>query len=188
MKSAPRQQGKGAIELIEEATHLLRTAPAAVLAGYYFGTLPFVLGLLYFWADMSRSPFANQHLTAWALGMALLFLWMKFWQAVFARKLRALISVEPAAPWNFSRGRRVFLAQAVLQPSGLFLLPLSLLPVLPFAWVYAFYQNLTALDDGEAAPLRRLFKKSCRQAALWPRQNHVGLAILLGFGFYVFLN
>ena len=189
MKSAPRrQQGKGAIELIEEATQLLRTAPAAVWASYYLGTLPFVLGLLYFWADTSRDPFANQHLTAAALGMALLFLWMKFWQAVFARKLRALISVEPAAPWNFSRGRRVFLAQAVLQPSGLFLLPLSLLPVLPFAWVYAFYQNLTALDDGEAAPLRRLFKKSCRQAALWPRQNHVGLAILLGFGFYVFLN
>ena len=188
MKSAPRQQEKGAIELIEEATHLLRTAPAAVWAGYYLGTLPFVLGLLYFWADTSRNPFANQHLTAAALGMALLFLWMKFWQAVFARKLRALISCAPAAPWNFSRGRRVFLAQAVLQPSGLFLLPLSLLPVLPFAWVYAFYQNLTALDDGESASWRSLFKKSCRQAALWPRQNHVGLAILLGFGFCVFLN
>ncbi|HEU0040440.1 MAG TPA: DUF4129 domain-containing protein, partial [Verrucomicrobiae bacterium] len=131
---------------------------------------------------------ANQHLTAAALGMALSFLWMKFWQAVFARKLRALISVEPAAPWNVSRGRRVFLAQAVLQPSGLFLLPLSLLPVLPFAWAYAFYQNLTALDDGESSQLRSLFKQSCRQAALCPRQNHLVLAILLGFGFYVFLN
>jgi len=98
MKSASRQQGKSGFELIEEATHLLRTAPVTVLASYYLGSLPFILGLLYFWADMSRDPYAPQHLTAAALGLALLFLWMKFWQVIFARKLRALISVEPTAP------------------------------------------------------------------------------------------
>ena len=75
MKSTPRrQQGKGALELIEEASHLLRAAPAAALAGYYLGSLPFVLGWLYFWADMSRDPDAPQHLTAATLNLTLLFL------------------------------------------------------------------------------------------------------------------
>jgi len=45
-----RQLDKGAIELIEEAVQLLRRAPAASLAIYYAGALPFVLALLYFWA------------------------------------------------------------------------------------------------------------------------------------------
>src|SRR6266850_4795168 len=95
-----RREGKGGIELIEEATHLLRTAPAGALATYYVGSVPFVLGLLYFWADMSRNPFAYQHLAGASLGMTVLFLWMKFWQVVFARKLRAAISGDPDAAWT----------------------------------------------------------------------------------------
>ena len=189
MKRAPRrQQGKGGLELIEEAVHLLRTAPFGALAGYYLGGLPFVLGLLYFWADMSRNPFAYEHLAGASLALGALFLWMKFWQVVFAQSLRAAISIVPAAKWNFARCRRVVLAQSALQPWGLFLLPLSLLPALPFAWVYAFFQNLTALDDGESPQVRTLVKKAIRQAALWPRQNHVVLLVLLAFGFLVFLD
>lgn len=183
-----RQQGQGGIELIEEATHLLRTAPAGALAAYYLGGAPFVLGLLYFWADMSRNPFAHQRLAGAALGMALLFTWMKFWQVVFARKLRAARARETGPAWNPARIRRVLASQATLQTTGLFLLPLSLIPALPFAWVYAFYQSLTALDEGETPRLRQLVRQAARQAALWPRQNHVALTVLLGFGVFVFLN
>src|SRR5688572_1560673 len=183
-----RQQGKGGLEIIEEAVHLLRTAPIGALASYYLGSLPFVLGLLYFWADMSRNPFAYQHLAVASLGMAVLFLWMKFWQVVFARKLHATVSIAPEVSWNFARCRQVFLAQAAWQPWGLILLPLSLLPVLPFAWLYAFHQNLTAVDDGDSPQLRVLARKALRQSALWPRQNHVVLLVLFGFALGVFLN
>ena len=58
------QQGKGAFELLEEAFHLLRLAPASTLAIYYLGSLPFILALLFFWSDMSRSAFAAQRLAA----------------------------------------------------------------------------------------------------------------------------
>src|SRR5262249_59201462 len=96
MKSTvAREQGKSALELLEEATHLLRGAPPGTLATYYTGAAPFVLGLLYFWADMSRSPFAAQHLASASLALGLLFLWMKFWQALFLRKVRAAISNTP---------------------------------------------------------------------------------------------
>ena len=183
-----RQPGKSGFDLIEEATHRLRTAPVATLAVYYLGAIPFVLGLLYFWADMSRSPFAGQHLIDSALGMAGLFLWMKFWQVIFARRLRAHVATEPAPHWTVRRWGRVVLTQAFVQPSSLFVLPLSLVPALPFAWVYAFYQNVTALDDGGPAGVLPLLKKSWKQAKLWPRQNHIILAMVTAFGFYVFLN
>jgi len=189
MKRVPRRQkGTSGLELIEEAVHLLRTAPSGALASYLLGSLPFVLGLLYFWADMSRNPFAYDHLPGASLALGGLFLWMKSWQAVFAQKLRAAISIAPAPTWNFARCRRVVLAQCALQPWGLFLLPVALVPVLPFAWGYAFFQNLTALNDGESPQLRALVRKSFRQAALWPGQNHVAILVLLAFGFLVFLN
>lgn len=182
------REGKAVFDLIEEAVHLLRTAPVAALTVYYLGTLPFVLGLLYFWTDMSRSPFAGRQLTGAALGMAALFLWMKFWQVIFARRLRAHVAAEPAPRWTVRRWGRVFLSQAFIQPTGLFVFPLSLIPILPAGWIYAFYQNTTALDDGGPEGVAALLKKSWKQAALWPRQNLLALAILAPFGLCVFLN
>ena len=82
-----RQAGRGALELLEEAVHLLRLVPAGVLLTYYVGALPFVLALLYYWADMSRGSFAADRAGAGAFVLALIFLWMKTWQAVFAAQL-----------------------------------------------------------------------------------------------------
>jgi hypothetical protein len=183
-----RQPGKGAIELIEEATHLLRSAPGPTLVGYYVGALPFVLALLYFWSDMSRSPAADQHLPGAALGVAVLFVWMKFRQAIFARHLRALISGDSLQSLQPREWCRILIAQTALQPTGFLLLPLSLFVVLPFASAWAFYQNLTVLADGDSTRLRPLIKRAATQAALWPAQNVVLLLALFGFGFYVFLN
>jgi hypothetical protein len=187
MKRARRQQGKSALDLIEEAVQLLRTAPAGTLAVYYLGVAPFVLGLLFFWADMGRSPFARQHLADASLGMALLFFWMKFWQSVFALQLRAQIAARPAPIVQFRRGARILLAQMILQPAGLLMIPLSLVPVFPFAWVYAFFQNATVMADGQTR-VPALLGKCRRQAALWPMQNSIALSVLLAFAFCVFLN
>ena len=140
-----RVRGRGSLEIIEEAVHLLRMSPGSTLALYYIGALPFVLGLLYFWADMSRSSTARDHCASFALGVSLLFLWMKTWQAVFARRFKARITDRPAPALTVSKLARVAVVQTVLQPSGLFLLALSLSIVLPFGWVYAFYQNVTVL-------------------------------------------
>lgn len=189
MKPAERRQrGRGAMELVEEAVHLLRRAPGGLLAGYYFGSLPFILGLLYFWADMSRSPFAAQHLSGSSLGLALLFLWMKFWQAVFAANLRARAGGSPPPRWGFRRCVRALIVQAALQPSAALLLPAALTIVAPFPWVYAFYQNVTALGDGEEREVMTALRRAWRQCLLWPRQNFVILILLTVFGFCIFLN
>src|SRR6266404_3480108 len=163
------QQGKGAVELIEEAFHLLRGVPASTLAAYYLGSLPFVLALLFFWSDMSRSALAGQRLAVGALGLSLLFFWMKTWQAMFAQELLARLSGEPVPAWTLSRFGRVTLIQGIFQPSGLFLLTIAFAILLPFGWTYAFYQNVTAL--GDAGELRQVFKRAWRQPRLWPLQN-----------------
>jgi hypothetical protein len=183
-----RRSDKPAFELIEEAVHLLRQAPAGVLATYYLGALPFVLALLFFWADMSRNAFASRMLVGEALGLAVMFVWMKAWQAVFARQLRALASNRPVPSMTLRRWTRILFTQCVLQPFGLFVLPLALPVLLPFGWVYAFFQNVTALDEGEEPGIGVLINKARRQATLWPRQNHVALLTMAGFAFFVFIN
>ncbi len=188
MKRDTQRQGKGGLELIEEAIHLLRTAPLSALACYHLGTLPFLTGLLFFWADMSRSPFADRHLAEAALGIAGLFVWMKFWQALFLRQLKATLLEAALPPLTLKCCGRILVSQAALQPTGLFVLPVALVLTLPFAWTYAFYQNLTALADGESAGLRLLWRHALRQAGLWPKQNHLLLLVLSAFGLFVFLN
>lgn len=183
-----RRSGKPAQDLIEEAVHLLRTAPVAALAVYYAGSLPFVLGALYFWADMGESPSARQHVVEAALGVSLLFLWMKFCHALFARRLRAHLADEKSAAPGWRDAARVALWQAVLQPTGLFLLPLAAVTVLPFPWVCAFYQNLTALAEAEIPGARALIGKAARHARLWPQQNVSGLLVGAAFTAFVFLN
>ena len=113
---------------------------------------------------------------------------MKCWQTVFARNLRARVSAEPPSPWTIRRFLRVLALHTAWQPSGLFLLPLALVPALPFGWLYAFYQNVTALADGHSGDAKAVVKKSWQQAVLWPRQNHAVLSILIAFGRAVFLN
>jgi hypothetical protein len=183
-----RLEGKGAIDLLEEAVHLVRLAPPGVLLSYYAGSLPFVLGFLYFWADMSRSAFADRHCAEAALLVSLLFIWMKCWHAVFSRQLRARLGGEPPPRWSLRRILRLIGAQTALQPPGLLLLPAALLATLPFGWVYAFYQNVTVFGEGEAQDLRAAYRKSRKQAMLFASQNHVILLVLSLFGTVVFLN
>src|SRR5210317_1854817 len=103
MKPGHKKHHKSAIRIIEEAVHLLRSAPGSLLAGYYLGSAPFVLGLMYFWADMSRSANAGEHRTMAALGLAFLFVWMKLWHTAFAHQVRAHMIGEPPPKWSLRR-------------------------------------------------------------------------------------
>ncbi len=177
---------RSALDICEESFNLLRAAPWRVLACYAAGTVPFLLGLMYFWADMSRSAFAARHLAPGSLGLAILFVWMKCWQAVFAAELRAF-AVRAAPPaWTVFRVIRLVGAQASIQPYGLVLIPLAALAVFPFYAVYSFFQNVTALGAGEGDRVRELLRRSWRHGLLWPLQNHILIWLLspwlLSFG------
>src|ERR1044071_824123 len=95
----PKYQTRdGAIEIVEQGFHLLRTAPVPFFLSYYMGTVPFVLGLLFFWSDMSRGAFAEERLAGETVGLMALFIWMKTWQALFTRQLHGQLAGRRMQP------------------------------------------------------------------------------------------
>ncbi|MFH1147530.1 MAG: DUF4129 domain-containing protein [Pseudomonadota bacterium] len=181
-------RSKGAIEIIEEAVQLIRLLPAAIFAYYYAGSLPFILGLIYFWADMSRSAPDDGYCAAGALGLSVLFIWMKCWQSVFASEVRGRLGGEPPPRWTAGRIGHLVSAQSAVQPFGLIALPVASFIVLPFGWVYAFFQSVTVLGCQESGSLRAMFQKARHESCAWPRENHFLLFYFSLFGIVVFLN
>lgn len=188
MNATRTAKGRSALDLIEDAAHLLRTAPAGTLAIYYLGALPFVLAFLYFWSDMSRSAFAQERLEPLAAVLALLFFWLKFCQGAFARRLWAQATGVAARHVSLRERCLDNASQGCWQATGFLVLPVALAIALPFGWCFAFYQSLTALQGmhapGQDSPARRAW----RHAWLWPLQNHALIAIFTGAGLVVFLN
>ncbi len=188
MINRSKQHRKNALLLIEEAVHLLRKAPLFFLSSYFIGTLPFLLGLFYFWADMSRSADARSYHAIASLGLALLYIWMKCWQVVFVARVKSKISAEPLPRWSVQRVLSLAANQAFIHATAFFIMPLAALVFIPFGWCYAFYQNSTVLALSEPNGLRTLCKKAWFQARLWPRQNHILLSIFFMFGTVVLIN
>jgi hypothetical protein len=183
-----KQHNRGALDLIEDATHLLRTEPMSLLPAYYLGTIPFALGLLFFVADMGSHPSAGRRVAAASLGLVVLFVWMKFWQWVFTQRALALLTGIQPAPVTGRMVLRVVASEVALQPFGLILIPIATVLTLPLAWVYSFFQNLTVLAGGAPLDFGRLTRRAARQCALWPVENQMLKLIMIGFGGFVFLN
>lgn len=187
MKEKQSSFAPGALDLADQAVHLLRRSPGA-MADYYIGSLPFALGLLFFWSDMSRSAYAAGYCAPAALGLAALFIWMKLWQARYCRQLWCVLNDVPLEAWHQRRCWVVAARQSVLQAIGLLVLPIAAVIMLPLGWVYAFCQNLSVLESPGTHRLRHLYREAFDQAALWPGQNHLLLTILSLFGLFVLLN
>lgn len=188
MNPKAREHRRSAILLLEEAVHVLRKAPLCLLSTYAIGTLPFVLALFYFWADMSRSADAQRYHAVFSLGLALLYIWMKCWHVVFAARVKMKISGAPAPRWSYQRVLSMTATQTLIHATAFFVLPLAAVAALPFGWCYAFYQNVTVEAANGACGPKMLCKRAWSQARLWPRQNHILLSIFSIFGIVVFLN
>ncbi|HSI14623.1 MAG TPA: hypothetical protein VK961_21405 [Chthoniobacter sp.] len=182
------REGPAPLEWVETAVRLLRSAPPGALLCYYFGSATCLLGLLYFWADMSRGAFAAEHLAESALQAAGLYIWMKCWQAVFLAKLRAHLFMEAEQPWTMARIGRLILTQAALQPAGLFLRLIAANLLLPYIWTYSVFAGIAILGDGQEPSIRTVLRRSIREAGLWWRQTHLALLCLFGFALFVWLN
>jgi hypothetical protein len=179
MKKRSFQNGKPPLDLVEEAAHELRHTPARLWLAYYTGTVPFALGLLYFWSDMSYGALADRHCGGLALGVTVLFVWMKCWQTVFVAGVSERLAGRVPLPWSARRVGRVLLAQAVIQPSKLVVLPLATLTLLMFPWTLSFYESITVAGNGEQPlAVRELVRRAIRMAGVWPGQN-VLLAMML---------
>src|SRR5688572_16822318 len=136
---------KGGLELCDEALFLLRSLPAAAWTIYLAGTGPFLVGLLYFWTDMTRGVVSEDRPVSGALGLSVLFVWMKTCQAVFARRMWTQLSGVARGSGGVREWWRIAMAQSRIQPWGLLLIPVAIIFAVPFGWVYAYYQNATVI-------------------------------------------
>jgi len=180
------------LDLLEEAFHALRVSPLSTLAIYYVGCVPFVISLFYFLADMSRSSFALQDAAFASLLVSGAYFWMKVWQTVFCRKMWKHLN---AGGESIERSRgmalRYLATQVMIQSTAIPVLVLALICMVPLAWVYAFYQNVSALgltQDYGYRPLRHLVVDAARQSHWAWGNNHLLMIVLAVFSLFVWMS
>lgn len=166
-----------AVQLIEEAIHLLRQAPASSWIPYALGSSAWILGFLFFWAYTTW--FAPSRFTiAWAaVGMAGLYVALKTTQADFCARLLAQRLGSTPPPFTWRRGLRLAAVQTQFQSWGVILLPIALVLNVPFGWAFSFFQTVTVLG----LPVEErssLTQEAVSEARRWPGQNHLGLVYL----------
>jgi len=181
------REDRGAVDLLEEAVHLVRAGFPGPLFTYYLGSVPFLLGLLYFWTSMSRGAPPLHGGAPQAFVLALLFVWMKTCQAFYALELTALKEDRPPPRKSLGNLARTAAGQTVVQPWGWAMIPLAALAALPLGWVFAYYQNATVLG-ARGEPLKAMKGKARRLAFSQPVENHLLLSVFLLIGFFLFLN
>ena len=178
----------GPVSLLEEAAHLLRRAPLDTLLCHWIGSVPFALALLIPWNDLTHPPVPDLVCAAKSLVAALLLIWMNCWRSVFAGRLHRQLTGAAEMPWTRSRVWRLVSNQAFLAATKLFMLPLSLAAIFPFATTVAFYRNAAVLADrGDLDPLA-LISKARRLARIDRFQCWLLQALLLPLSLIAMLN
>lgn len=191
-KRRKKYRERGAFDLLEEAFHALRVSSLSTLVVYYIGSVPFVVCLFYFWADMSRSSFALQDAALASLAVGGTYFWMKAWQAVFCQRLWVQLNAGgEVIDQSWGRSLRYLAAQVLIQSTAIPVLVLALICVFPLAWIYAFYQNVTALgltQDYGRKPLRHLVADSARLSHWeWGSNHFLGLIVMI-FSLFVWMS
>jgi hypothetical protein len=175
--------------LAEAALELVLRAGPAAIAVYLIGVLPFTVGLLGYWAAMVSSAHASLYASAGALGLALLFIWMKVFQNRYAQHLRAALEHEGVPPW--SGFFTVLCRQAAIHATLVMVYPVCFVTLLPMGFAIAWYQNVTVMDHAEIRGMRELMRQAFEEAKRWPRQNHLllwlcsPLMVLMGVTVYL---
>ncbi len=178
----------GAVELMEEAVHLVRGAPAAAWATYLAGVTPWFLGLAWFWASSSWFSPQPAELLWQALGLAFLYLWLKTMQAAFCSRLRARRLGQPAPELGARALGRIAARQAGLQGWAAPVLPVAAVLTVPAGVAWMFFENVTALAATDDAAGDTLYRRSAREARRWPGPAHVALLLFSGLWLCVWIN
>jgi hypothetical protein len=173
---------------MEEAVHLVRGAPAAAWATYLAGVTPWFLGLAWFWASSSWFSPRPAELLWWALGLALLYLWLKTMQAAFCARLRARRLGQPAPELGARALGRIAARQAGLQGWAVPVLPVAVLLTVPAGVTWMFFENATALAATEEPAGDTLGRRAAREARRWPGPAHIALLLFSGLWLCVWIN
>lgn len=179
MKSATRgrlQTDPTAVQLIEEAIHLLRQASPLTWTIYALGSSAWILGFLFFWAHTTWFAPSGPTVAWSALGLVALFVGLKTAQAEFCARLLAQRLGATPTPLTLRRAFRLACTQTQLQSWGLVLLPVAVVLTVPLGWAFAYFQSATVLGRSEEPD--RTLREAALEARRWPKQNHLGLTYI----------
>jgi len=185
-----RRTERTSLQILEESFHLVRRTDPKNLLVLYAGMVPFVLGLLYFTADMTRPGRDTTGPGGIALVMAALYFAMRACQAAFCARLWS--ELQPGRPRaSAGAGFRSLAALFLIQSIQVPLLAVAAFFVIPLPWALATLQNATALSlasPGARPGLRELAGRSLRYSHEdWP-QNHGVLLVFAFVALFTWLN
>ena len=167
------------VRLLEDAVDLIRQAGAGSLVYHWMGSVPFAAGLLLGWNSATSSRTSDAAWAAESLLLAVAWVWMNCWRAVYAGKLRNHLSGVPDQPWTAARIFDLTVVQSFFGATRLLVLPFSVLIVFPCADVVAFYRSLAVLAGREDGSPREIARRARRLAKFQPAQNWAALALLV---------
>ena len=186
-----RRSETGALQILEEAFHLVRSAGAGAFLRYYLGAVPWSVGLLYFVADMSRSSLAARDAAFASLLLAGLYFWMRYCQARFCAALWERLNpgrIPAASGWaRFGVIAALFFLQSFHVP----LLAIGLFFAIPLGWIVAMQQNFSVLAftiDHRGRPYRSLLHRSILHSHHEWAQNHGILIVFFFVSLFTWVN
>ncbi|MFT5127109.1 MAG: hypothetical protein ACI8W8_000710 [Rhodothermales bacterium] len=168
-KLAPSKGSKLPLGEMESAVWLACKNPRQVL-WYLLGSIPFWTMLVLFWGEMRFNNAAADSCALWALALSVTFVWMKACHVLYTSQLRRALD-DDVASWSLPSVLAMLCRQTLLHATGIIIYPIAVILALPFGWCYAFYQNLSVLDEPNIS-LRELTRASWDQAMLQPKENH----------------
>ncbi|MCX7818134.1 MAG: DUF4129 domain-containing protein [Kiritimatiellae bacterium] len=168
--------GHSPVELVEEALALLRRTPMA-LAWHLAGAVPFWLGLLWYWTDMTHGALARQRCSAGALVVAMLYLWKRVAQSRLGAWVRAAAADTAPERWSWRDWIALVGLHARCSTWSLLAGVPALLAVAPFGWWVAWHESLTAVCERPAAEATTARTRAWALARSDPAQNHLALGI-----------
>ncbi len=180
--------GPGGLSHLEDAVHLLRQAPLATFLCHWTGSLPFALGLLRYWNDITNPRTSDSTCALEALVLALLLLWMNCWRAVFAGRLQRQLSGATDTPWTRLRIWRLAAGQGFFGATKLPMMAIALLVMFPLAATVAFYRNTAVLSGREDLDPRQVMARARELAGRQTAQSWTLLPILTFLWLLVAVN
>lgn len=180
------------LQSMEEATTLLRGLSPGIWLLWFGGTTPWLAAFIHFWNDMSRAADAPRLLIERSLYVAATYLFMKVAHALFADRLLAHLRGETTPEKLPLRGwLRLIGSQALIHATMPWVLALSSIAVIPFAWAYAFYHNVSVLaleTFRKKGRVRDLVREAFKQSHFRAKQNHILMTLALPFSILVWAN
>lgn len=186
--SRKNKDKKNTIQVLEEAFNLLRKSELTTLFYYYLGSMPFAVALLYFFNDMSKNAFAKDYCLTASLGLTILFIWMKTWQAIFSIQVFKSVSNIDYSPKSFRAVCSIVLVQTIVHVSSIIVLPVASIVMIPFAWCLSLYQLILIQNWQDGISVKKNLTRNYSAAREFTFLNHMVILIFSVFGFIVFIN